>query len=333
MNKKLVAMILAISMVVGISTTTYASSNLPSNELEIRLESPLMQEIANTRIKGLSSCHVAETSKYDDIIVGEETIENVGVIKYVWINIQNFFSNIYDAIRDFISGGSQNQESNNDNSENPEHNIEQDNDSQDEIIEKPSTQQPIDKPKDPNKPVIPPTVDKPENKPPVDKPIENKPPVTPPSNSEITKPAEKPSKPMPSDKFMAQVEQLIFKKVNEERAKAGVPQLQYNTTMQKYARIKSQDMGDNGYFSHNDLQGNLITVKMEKDGVRYNAWGENIAYIGGVTDPNALASQFMTNWMNSSGHRANILSTNFTSIGIGVYKSGGKVYATQEFYR
>ena len=70
-----------------------------------------------------------------------------------------------------------------------------------------------------------------------------------------------------SDKFMAQVEQAIFNKVNEERAKAGVAPLTYNTTMEKYARIKSQDMGDNNYFSHTDLNGNNITAKMKADGV------------------------------------------------------------------
>lgn len=133
--------------------------------------------------------------------------------------------------------------------------------------------------------------------------------------------------------FMAEVEAAIFNKVNEERAKAGVSTLTYNTTMQKYARIKSQDMGDNNYFSHEDLNGNLITTQMKNDGVSYRAWGENIAYISGVSDANALAEQFMTQWMNSSGHRANILSTNFSSIGVGVYKIGNKVYATQEFYR
>ena len=136
-----------------------------------------------------------------------------------------------------------------------------------------------------------------------------------------------------NDKFMAQVEQAIFNKVNEERAKAGVAPLTYNTTMEKYARIKSQDMGDNNYFSHSDLSGNYITTKMKADGVTYNAWGENIAYISGITDPTALAKQFMTNWMNSQGHRKNILSTNFKSMGVGVYKIGNKVYATQEFYR
>lgn len=142
-----------------------------------------------------------------------------------------------------------------------------------------------------------------------------------------------PEAPVVNDKFMAQVEQAIFNKVNEERTKAGVATLSYNTTMEKYARIKSQDMGDNNYFSHQDLSGNLITTKMKADGVSYRAWGENIAYIGGVTDPTALANQFMTNWMNSEGHRKNILSTKFESIGVGVYKVGNRVYATQEFYK
>lgn len=133
--------------------------------------------------------------------------------------------------------------------------------------------------------------------------------------------------------FMAQVEQLIYNKVNEERVANGVSPLSYNTTMEKYARIKSQDMGDKNYFDHKDLNGNLITTNMKNDGVSYRAWGENIAYISGVSDPNALAQQFMTNWMNSEGHRKNILSNNFSSIGIGVYKVGNKVYATQEFYK
>lgn len=159
--------------------------------------------------------------------------------------------------------------------------------------------------------------------------------VKPPVNEapDVNEPSNVNETPVVSDKFMAQVEQAIFNKVNEERAKAGVPALSYNTTMEKYARIKSQDMGDNNYFSHPDQSGNLITTKMKADGVSYRAWGENIAYIGGVSDPNALADQFMKNWMNSQGHRENILSTNFQSIGVGVYKAGNRVYATQEFYK
>lgn len=137
-----------------------------------------------------------------------------------------------------------------------------------------------------------------------------------------------------SSDFISEIESVIFTRVNEERAKAGVPALTYNKTMEKYARIKSQDMGQRNYFAHEDPEGKLITEKMKSDGVSYNSWGENIAYIGGGSSSNVeLGNEFMTNWMNSPGHRANILSTNFASIGVGVYKIGDTYYATQEFYR
>lgn len=155
------------------------------------------------------------------------------------------------------------------------------------------------------------------------------------TNTPTETPTETPSDtPTVSDSnYIAEIEQAIFQRVNQERTAAGLPALSYNTTMEHYARIKSKDMGDNGYFSHEDLQGKLITEQMKADGVSYRAWGENIAYIQGINNNSALATKFMDNWMNSSGHRANILSTNFTSIGIGVYKVGNTYYATQEFYR
>lgn len=136
-----------------------------------------------------------------------------------------------------------------------------------------------------------------------------------------------------SSNFMVQVEELILTKVNEERRKSGLIELNLNSTMKKYARIKSQDMGKNKYFNHTDLYGNLILDKMKEDGISYSAWGENIAYISGISNVEDLANKFMENWMNSEGHRQNILSKNFTSIGIGVYKIGNEVYATQEFLR
>lgn len=155
-----------------------------------------------------------------------------------------------------------------------------------------------------------------------------------PSNGiEVSPPNTTTQAPTYDSSFMSEVESMIFNKVNEERSKNGLALLSYNSTMEYYARIKSQDMGDRGYFDHNNPEGELITAQMQRDGVSYSSWGENIAYIGGVSDASALANQFMTNWMNSSGHRANILSSNFTSIGIGVYKVGNTVYATQEFYR
>lgn len=155
------------------------------------------------------------------------------------------------------------------------------------------------------------------------------------NNSGSTGTPENPSAPsVPTDNnFAAEIEQLIYQRVNSERAAAGLPGLSCNTTMEKYARIKSADMGEKGYFSHEDPQGKLITDTMKADGVSYNSWGENIAYIQGKRGNEGLATEFMNNWMNSSGHRANILSTNFTSIGVGVYKIGNTYYATQEFYR
>lgn len=134
-----------------------------------------------------------------------------------------------------------------------------------------------------------------------------------------------------STNYLPAVEQEIFNMVNQERQKAGVPPLSYNKTMEKYARIKSKDMGDRNYFAHENPEGQLITAQMKKDGVSYNAWGENIAYTGG--SPSGAAKTIMNMWMNSDGHRKNILSPNFIGIGVGVTSHNGKIYATQEFYR
>lgn len=188
-----------------------------------------------------------------------------------------------------------------------------------------------------NQSVNKPAASKPVQKPTTNKPVEkpnNTTPVQKPENKPVQKPAEKPvEQPSDGSSYVAQIEQMIFNKVNEERAKAGVAPLSYNNTMQKYARIKSEDMGVRKYFAHEDPNGQLITAKMKADGVSYNAWGENIAYLSGYSGDANLANQFMTNWMNSSGHRANILSSNFTSIGVGVYKIGNTYYATQEFMK
>lgn len=136
-----------------------------------------------------------------------------------------------------------------------------------------------------------------------------------------------------SDSYILEIEEAIFTRVNLERTANGLQPLNYNNTMQNYARIKSKDMGDRGYFAHENPEGELITAQMKRDGINYSAWGENIAYIQGNYSNASLATQFMDNWMNSQGHRENILSPNFKSIGIGVYKIGNTYYATQEFYR
>lgn len=135
-----------------------------------------------------------------------------------------------------------------------------------------------------------------------------------------------------SQQFLAEVEQQIFNDVNKEREKQGLKPYTYSQQLQDYARDKSYDMGQKGYFSHEDKKGKLMSDQIKQDDLTFKSWGENIAYVSGTTDPTKLATEFMKVWMNSEGHRDNILSTNFKEIGIGVYEKDGKVFATQEFW-
>lgn len=138
---------------------------------------------------------------------------------------------------------------------------------------------------------------------------------------------------MPEETFETKVERLILDKINTERRKVGIKEYSNNSVMTRYAKEKSEDMANNGYFDHKDLSGNLITVKMEKDGVAYTAWAENIAWRTAGEEAEVVAEEFVKSWMNSAGHRENILSNEYTSTGIGVYKNESKIYATEEFYR
>jgi len=134
--------------------------------------------------------------------------------------------------------------------------------------------------------------------------------------------------------FLVNVEQIIFRLVNEERQKHGLPALSYSTVMEKYARQKSQDMGDREYFGHGNPEGQLVQSLLDAEGVPYTVWGENLAMLGGYElEDEALAQMFMTNWMNSPSHRDNILSPDFEQVGVGVYQVGNRFYATKEFMR
>ncbi|MBU5484035.1 serine protease [Clostridium sp. MSJ-11] len=121
-------------------------------------------------------------------------------------------------------------------------------------------------------------------------------------------------------------EQEVITLVNAERAKANLPALKANQELSKVARVKSQDMIDKNYFSHTSPTYGSPFDMMKKFGIKYSAAGENIAY--GQPTPKAVVD----GWMNSPGHRANILSKSFTEIGVGVAKkSNGTYYWTQMF--
>lgn len=110
-------------------------------------------------------------------------------------------------------------------------------------------------------------------------------------------------------------EQEMLKLVNQARAQNNVPPLQIDMQVTNVARIKAQDMIDNKYFSHNSPKYGSPFDMMKSFGVNYTQAGENIA--GNQTVQNAHNAL-----MNSPGHRKNILSPDYTHIGLGI-KAGG----------
>lgn len=124
------------------------------------------------------------------------------------------------------------------------------------------------------------------------------------------------------------LENEVIKLVNAERAKNGLSPLKANWELSRVARMKSQDMINKNYFSHQSPTYGSPFQMMESFGIRYSSAGENIAK--GQQSPSAV----MHAWMNSPGHRSNILSTSYSEIGVGlaVSKSGVK-YWTQMFIR
>lgn len=123
-------------------------------------------------------------------------------------------------------------------------------------------------------------------------------------------------------------ESAVVTLVNQQRAANGLPALTVNSALSHMARLKSQDMINNNYFSHQSPTYGSPFDMMKQFGISFTAAGENIAY----GQPTAQA--VMDAWMNSPGHRANILNSSYTQIGVGaVQNSNGTIYWTQEFIR
>ncbi len=118
-------------------------------------------------------------------------------------------------------------------------------------------------------------------------------------------------------------EKEVIRLINEIRVQNGLKELTYNWELSRVARYKSQDMKDNRYFSHTSPVYGSPFQMIRNFGITYRSAGENIAR--GQTSPQAVVNA----WMNSSGHRANILNASFTQIGVGYVADGN--YWTQMF--
>lgn len=124
----------------------------------------------------------------------------------------------------------------------------------------------------------------------------------------------------------AEYQNQVVQLVNQERTSRGLKALSIDSALTKTATLKSQDMAKLGYFDHTSPTYGSPFDMMKQFGIRYRAAGENIAM--GQTSP----KQVMTDWMNSKGHRENILKSSYTKIGVGIAKnSSGRYYWTQQF--
>jgi uncharacterized YkwD family protein len=110
--------------------------------------------------------------------------------------------------------------------------------------------------------------------------------------------------------------QAVLKLVNAARSKAGLQPLTLSEKLTNIAYTKAKNMADKNYFSHQSPTYGSPFDMLKQFGVSFSAAGENIA-AGQKT-----AQEVMDSWMNSSGHRANILNKNYTQLGVGFYRGG-----------
>jgi uncharacterized protein YkwD len=147
------------------------------------------------------------------------------------------------------------------------------------------------------------------------------------------------------------IEKLIFKYTNDERRKNGLKDLIWDEQLAVIAREHSQDMAKNNYFSHTNLVDEDPTARATRHGypvrkplgggVYAVGIGENISkmptgYVEGYeyisNDADSVAKAIVQSWMESPGHRANILSSSYDKLGIGVAYDGKYYLTTQDFW-
>jgi uncharacterized protein YkwD len=127
----------------------------------------------------------------------------------------------------------------------------------------------------------------------------------------------------------AYIESEIFKLINGEREKHGLSSLFWNEQIADIARRHSRDMADRQYFSHKERDGSLVSKRADKANIQWNSIAENIIWFIGMPDPAGYAAD---GWMNSEGHRENILTKGWKQTGVGAAVGpDGSYYITQVF--
>jgi uncharacterized protein YkwD len=135
----------------------------------------------------------------------------------------------------------------------------------------------------------------------------------------------------------SQLELQMWELINRDRAdpsysnetRGRAPALQWDDRLAAVARMHSEEMARNGYFSHEGANGSSPASRVSMAGVKWRATGENIANCGSVSEAESL---FMNEPKFQQNHRWNILNVNYTHVGVGVARGlDGSLYVTQEF--
>ena len=117
----------------------------------------------------------------------------------------------------------------------------------------------------------------------------------------------------------------ILQLANAERAKVGAKPLKSNTELNKLATMKSKDIVEKNYFSHQSPTYGSPFDMMKTYGISYMYAGENLAI-------NSDADKAHNAWMNSEGHKKNLLNPDFTELGVGLYPKGNGSYAYTQMF-
>jgi uncharacterized protein YkwD len=141
-------------------------------------------------------------------------------------------------------------------------------------------------------------------------------------------------KPMISSPLLAEIETLeqkCLQEVNRLREAHGLMRLEFYEPLLSVARDYSRRMAEERFFAHTDPDGLTVRQRVDRARIKWRMIGENLAYSNGYTNPVAAS---VTGWMDSPGHRKNMLDPDFRQTAIGVWiSSNGTVYFTEIFIK
>lgn len=134
----------------------------------------------------------------------------------------------------------------------------------------------------------------------------------------------------PQSPEMARLEEEVARRIDAAREREKLPPLLTDPVMSGLARDFSRLMAQEGFFSHTAPSGETFEQRIRAAGVRYSQIAENLFMSVGAVDP---AERAVKSWLESTGHRGNLLQPRFTHTGIGAWRNGERVYVTQQFIR